>query len=142
MPMLGGHSFFVFSDSGDFKHAGDPASPLRPQAVTALAGLPELAKLDADGSVTVSLSVAAGAPDGQLRLPATQGLARLSSKAAVQALVERLADQDVAVRKAAQERLKALAGQDFGYSCSRAPSGQKDAIERWRSWSAAYEPKP
>lgn len=24
MPMLGGHSFFVFSDSGDFKHAGDP----------------------------------------------------------------------------------------------------------------------
>jgi DNA polymerase III delta subunit len=24
MPMLGGHSFFVFSDSDDFKHAGDP----------------------------------------------------------------------------------------------------------------------
>jgi len=123
------------------KHAGNPESPLRREAVTALAGLPRLDRLDVDGYITVTLAVAAKDTDPRLRLSATHGLVRLKSKAAVQALVARLSDSDAVVRKSAASRLKKLAGEDFGYRYSRSPGGQKNAITRWQAWAAGYEPE-
>jgi len=124
------------------KHAGDPQSPLRAEAVVALAGLPHLERLDKGGFITVTLSVAAGDADAQLRLSATHGLVKLKSKAAVQALVERLSDSEAMLRKLAANRLKKLAGKDLGYTYSRSPKKQKAAIARWQAWAAKYEPEP
>ena len=124
------------------KHAGDPKSPLRAQAVVVLAGLRDLEKRDTGGYITVTLATAAKDPDERLRLSATHGLVRLKSKAAVQALVERLADESPTVRKAAAKRLKKLAGEDLGYRYSLNPKDLAEAVHRWRAWAAKYEPKP
>ena len=124
------------------KHAGDPQSPLRGEAVVALAGLPHLERLDKGGYITVTLATAAKDASPQLRLSATHGLVKLKSKAAVQALVERLSDSEAMLRKLAANRLKKLAGKDLGYKYSRSPKSQKDAIARWQAWAAKYEPKP
>jgi hypothetical protein len=123
------------------RHAGNPKSPLRAEALNALSGLPELERLDKDGYITISLATAARDKDDGLRLAATHGLVKLKSKAAIQALVEQLSDSSPMIRKLASARLKKLSGKDFGYVYSRNPASQAGAVERYRAWAGAYDPE-
>ncbi len=122
------------------KHAGDPQSPLRKESVVILAGLPKLEQLDEKGFIAVTLATASKDSDEKLRLAATHGLVRFSSRPAVQALVARLSDNSVMVRKIAAGRLKKLAGRDMGYRYSGNPKGQSRAIAAWQAWAAAHKP--
>jgi HEAT repeat protein len=76
-----------------------------------------------------------------MRLAAIHGLVKLQSKAAVQALVERLTDSEPLIRKLAAARLKEFSGNDFGYVYSRNPESQAGAVDRYRAWAGAYNPK-
>lgn len=62
--------------------------------------------------------------------------------ACVPLLVERLEDDDPAVRFYAVLALRRLAGDDFGFDYAIDPTRQQPAVQRWRDYASAHlEPK-
>jgi len=53
-------------------------------------------------------------------------------------LVDQLSSRDLTTRKYANEILKRLTGQDFGFQPERFVGQQTEAIEKWRSYVDEY----
>lgn len=73
--------------------------------------------------------------------PAAVGRARAVAQAdrqppsqVVPALIARLADPDPVVQLTANEELKRITGQDFGFAAWLDAEERQAAIERWRGW--------
>ncbi len=74
--------------------------------------------------------------DPCIRVRAAIYAGNLCDSRAVPLLVDRLDDEDEAVRMAAHESLKQITKQDFGYRYYDLPSVRAVAVEQWRKWVA------
>ena len=72
--------------------------------------------------------------DGRLRFAAALALADEGVYAGAEQLLSALKMGLREVRGQALERLKRLAGTDFGFDPSKDPAGQTEALDRWRAW--------
>ncbi len=61
------------------------------------------------------------------------------SRSDVPLLVDRLNDKDSAVRMWANQSLRKLTGEDFGYNVWGTESEKNQAIQRWREYAADIE---
>ncbi len=68
------------------------------------------------------------------RFYAAEDLKRWKAREAVPGLIERLADDYSFVRKAANEALVAITGQDFGFEHKAPEADRRAAQERWQAW--------
>ncbi|MFA5863652.1 MAG: HEAT repeat domain-containing protein [Phycisphaerae bacterium] len=73
-------------------------------------------------------------PDPCIRMKAVIYAGNSKDKRAIPLLVDRLEDEDEAVRVAAIESLKQITGQDFGYRCFDPPYVRAKAVQQWRQW--------
>lgn len=60
----------------------------------------------------------------------------------VPALIARLEDPDPVVQLTANEELKRVTGQDFGFAAWLDADERKAAAERWRAWWSQHEASP
>jgi len=72
--------------------------------------------------------------DGRLRFAAALALADEGVYAGAEQLLSALKMGLREVREQALERLRRLAGTDFGFDPSKDPAGQTEALDRWRAW--------
>jgi hypothetical protein len=72
--------------------------------------------------------------DPAVRIRAIIHATRTKDAKATPLIVDRLEDEDEAVRIVAIESLKQLTGKDFGYKAYDPPYVRSAAVERWRSW--------
>lgn len=70
--------------------------------------------------------------DPAARVRAIIRATELSDQRAVPLIVDRLEDEDEAVRLMAITALRKLTGQDLGYRPSDTPHGRIEAVQRWR----------
>lgn len=75
--------------------------------------------------------------DPARRLRATKAVAESEDQRFIPALVDRLSDEDVAVRFGAILALERLTGERFGYNSWSPPEERQKAIESWRAYVAA-----
>jgi hypothetical protein len=73
-------------------------------------------------------------PDPAVRIRAIIHATRAKDAQATPLIVDRLEDEDEAVRLVAIESLKKLTGNEFGYRAFDPPYVRSKAVERWRSW--------
>jgi hypothetical protein len=105
-----------------------------------------MARLCASGSLSLSLAImfASGcspepgrpdlqSPDSARRALAARSVGERGDLSAIPLLVDRLDDDDEAVRFYSIHALDRLTGQRMGYLYYRPPGQQRDAIERWRA---------
>ncbi len=85
-----------------------------------------------------------GSPHPGLRARAVQAAVARNDPAAVPLLVDRLEDEDVAIRLYAAQALRRLTGKDFNYRYYRPLADRTLAIERWRRYvhSSAHDAPP
>ena len=76
------------------------------------------------------------ADDPELRRGAVLAAAMKEDTAHVADLIDRLADDDDLVVRAARAALKSLTGQDFGPANGATPEQRKTAADAWRAWWA------
>ena len=72
--------------------------------------------------------------DPAVRVRSIAKAAKLRDARAIPLLIDRLDDEDGAVRIAANEALKQITGKDFGYRDFDPLYKRKQAVERWRNW--------
>ena len=74
--------------------------------------------------------------DSGLRLLVAQGLKDLGnkSKETLGALIKALEDEDTLVRKAADDTLVALSGEDLGFVAEAPEEARGRVVEKWREW--------
>ena len=75
-----------------------------------------------------------GSPHPGLRARAVQAAVARNDAAAVPLLVDRLEDEDVAIRLYAAQALRRLTGKDFNYRYYRPLADRTQAVERWRRY--------
>jgi len=75
-------------------------------------------------------------PDASQRAAAIRVAADHNDREAIPLLVDRLEDDDEAVRFFAINALDRMTGRRFGYVFYRSPAEQEAAINRWRAWLA------
>ncbi len=73
-------------------------------------------------------------PDPAARIRAIVDVAEAGETSAVPALVDRLEDEDEAVRFYAIEALKRLTGRDLGYRYYESAYERRPAVQRWRRY--------
>jgi hypothetical protein len=73
-------------------------------------------------------------PDPCIRMKAVIYAGNSKDKRAVPLLVDRLEDEDEAVRVATNESLKQITGKDFGYRSFDPPYVRAKSVEQWRQW--------
>jgi len=73
-------------------------------------------------------------PDPCIRVRASIYAGNLKDKRAIPLLVDRLDDEDEAVRMSANESLKQITGKDFGYRSYDSPGLRAVAVDQWRQW--------
>lgn len=79
-------------------------------------------------------------PDAERRLLAIRAAAQRGDRQALPLIVDRLEDEDDAVRFSAILALERLTGQRMGYQYSRPPETQREAIGRWRRYVLEHGP--
>ncbi|MCK6484049.1 MAG: HEAT repeat domain-containing protein [Phycisphaerae bacterium] len=79
-------------------------------------------------------------PDAERRLLAVRAAAQRGDRQALPLIVDRLEDEDAAVRFSAILALERLTGQRMGYQYSRPPETQSEAIRRWRRYVVEHGP--
>jgi hypothetical protein len=72
--------------------------------------------------------------DPAIRIRAIIHAARAKDTGAIPLIVDRLEDEDQAVRLVAIESLKKFTENDFGYRPYDPPYVRSKAVERWRCW--------
>ncbi len=72
--------------------------------------------------------------DPAIRVKSIARAAKMKDFRAIPLLIDRLEDEDSAVRLAANEALKHITGKDFGYREFDPPAKKIEAIHRWREW--------
>ncbi len=77
--------------------------------------------------------------DPAIRVKSIAKAAKLKDFRAIPLLIDRLEDEDAAVRLAANEALKYITGKDFGYRDFDPPAKKKEAIHRWREWEKSRQ---
>lgn len=109
----------------------------------ALASLLERGEKAPDQEKAAAILAAAAKPanSDSARIAAARGLAKLKSKAAVEALAGLLSDEQSLARRFAFDHLKSLAGDGFGYDYRLKPEDQKKPIDTWVAWAKGYSPK-
>jgi hypothetical protein len=73
-------------------------------------------------------------PDPCIRMKAVIYAGNSKDKRAIPLLVDRLEDEDEAVRVATIESLKQITGKDFGYRSFDPPYVRAKAVQQWRQW--------
>jgi hypothetical protein len=73
-------------------------------------------------------------PDPVLRVKSIVQAGRINDKQAIPLIVDRLDDEDEAVRLAAIETLQKMIGNDFGYKPYDTVDKRKEAVEKFRGW--------
>ena len=75
--------------------------------------------------------------DGRLRFAAAVALADAGMYLGLPQLIGGLRMKEVAVRRMALERLRRIAGSDFGYDARKGLKGQQAALQKWQKWYEA-----
>jgi hypothetical protein len=126
-----------------FKVAEEKNPALADRATEALATLLDRGEKVPDESKAVAVLAASAKPanSDSARIAAARGLAKLKSKAAVEALVELLRDEQSLARRFAGEALKNLLGDGFGYDYRLKPEAQKESMGKRNAWAKGYSPR-
>ena len=72
--------------------------------------------------------------DPAVRLSAVVEAGRTSDRRALPLLVDRLEDDESAVRMFALESLRKITGLTFDYCFYASPAGRQESVRRWREW--------
>lgn len=113
-------------------------------AVEVTASLLERGEKVADEEKAAAILINAAKPgnNSSQRTAAARGLARMRSKAAAEAMVGLLVDEERLARRYAIGALKGLSGgETFGFDYARSPKEQTASVEKWVAWVKTYEPK-
>jgi hypothetical protein len=71
---------------------------------------------------------------GVEREQAVMTVADQNNRAAIPQLIQRLEDDDIAVRMAAIDSLRKMTGKDFGYVAWDDEVKRREAVRQWKAW--------
>ena len=76
-------------------------------------------------------------PDPSIKIPAIELAVQKNDRSAIPVLIKSLESDDPAIRFYANDALKKLTGQDFGFLYYSDDEARRPAVKRWQAWLAS-----